>query len=231
MQKTRHRIIKLLKMNGGLTTSELGEILGISATAVRRHLGTLEAQDLVRYSTAQRGMGRPSYIYELTVNAPHVFDQSYAAFAASIIQELTELDAGENLVEVIVPRHKNRHEQYIARTTGETLPDRVASLARLMESEGRMATWQRLNENRFILREHNCPWYRLTEKPDYPCRCEILLLEETLRAKIKRVNHIMNGDVACAYEIVGPVNGKPKGTPIEAPMHRESSFDRAYVYA
>ena len=227
MQKTRQRITTLLKTNGGLTTGELGEMLGISATAVRRHLASLEAQDLVRHSRVQRGMGRPSYVYELTANAPHVFGQSYAAFAASIIQELIELDADTELDQVCIPRQKNRHQQYIARTTGETLTDRVASLARLMESEGRMSTWQKLNESHFILREHNCPWHRLTEKLDYPCRCEINLLEETLRAKVERVNHILDGDVSCAYEIVGPINGKP----IEAPRLREASFESPFVCA
>ena len=227
MQKTRQRITTLLKKNGGLTTGELGEMLGISATAVRRHLSVLETQDMVRYSTVQRGMGRPSYIYELTANAPHVFDQSYAAFAASIIQDLIELDADTEPDEVFDPRQKKRHQQYLARTTGETLPDRVASLARLMESEGRMATWQKLNEDRFILREHNCAWHRLTAKLDYPCRCEINLLEETLGAKVERVNHIMDGDVSCAYEIVGPINGKQ----VEAPRFRDASFEGASVHA
>jgi predicted ArsR family transcriptional regulator len=224
--KTKQKIIKLLKASGGLTTAELGEMLRISATAVRRHLSTLEKQDLVRYNTDQRGMGRPSYVYRLTAHAPHVFDQSYAAFAASTIQELIELDAETEPDEVFDPRQKKRRQQYIARTTGETLTDRVASLARLMESEGRIATWQKLNENRFILREHNCAWRRLTEKLDYPCRCEINLLKETLKAKVERVNHILDGDVSCAYEIVGPADEIPR----EAPIIRESSLESTFSF-
>jgi predicted ArsR family transcriptional regulator len=208
MQETKRRIIRLLKMNGGLTTGELSGMLGISATAVRRHLETLEAQDLACHKTEQRGMGRPSFIYELTDSATGVFPQSYAAFVTSVLQDLVELDGDKKPNELFNRRQERRHRQYTTLTQGETLIDRVASLARLMESEGRMTTWQQLDENRFILREHNCPFHWLAEKLDHPCQCEIFLLREALKAKVKRVNHILKGDVACVYEIEGQVNGK-----------------------
>ena len=99
--------------------------------------------------------------------------------------------------------------------------DRVACLARLMESEGRMATWQQLNEERFILREHNCPFHRFDGDFDYPCRWEKSLLERTLQANVTRLGHIRQGDVACVYEIEGPVDGKliefPERRPVTSP--------------
>jgi predicted ArsR family transcriptional regulator len=221
MQATKQEIIRLLKMNGGLTTSELTDMLGISATAVRRHLNALEAQGLTCHRIEQRGMGRPSFIYDLKANAADAFTQSYVAFATSILQDLVEMEGDKKPEELFNRRQGRRHQQYITLTEGETLSDRVASLARLMESEGRMTTWQQLDENRFILREHNCPFYRLTEKLDYPCRCEISLLRETLKAKVKRVNHILKGDVACVYKIESRGNGKP----IEAEERCPASLD------
>jgi predicted ArsR family transcriptional regulator len=206
MQDTRQRILTLLKMNGGLTTSDLSDMLGISATAVRRHLNTLQAQDLISHRTEQRGMGRPSFIYDLAAGASGVFPQSYAAFAASILQDLVDLDGVEKLDELFNQRQKSRRQQYLSRIEGETLSDRVASLARLLESEGRMTTWQQLDEGHFILREHNCPILKIAEKFDHPCRCEIALFREILKAKIKRIGHIPDGDIACVYEIEAPNN-------------------------
>jgi predicted ArsR family transcriptional regulator len=207
MQTTRKKIIRLLKRNGGLTTDELSRTLGISTTAVRRHLRTLEIEEMVGHRTEQRGMGRPSYVYEVTDNAPEVFAQSYSTFAKSIIEELADLDGIKRPAEWFDQRQEKRQRQYITLTKGSTLSDRVTSLARLMESEGRITTWQQLNENQFILREHNCPLQRLARKFDHPCRCEISLLKKTLKAQVKRVNHILNGDVACVYLIEGPENG------------------------
>ena len=203
MQDTKQRILSLLKMNGGLTTTDLSEMLNISATAVRRHLNTLEAQTLVSHRSEQRGMGRPSFIYELTTSASNVFPQTYAAFATNILQDLLELDGADKLEELFQRRQERRRKQYVSRTTGKTLTDRVASVAQLLEGEGRMATWEQVDGSRFILREHNCPILKVAKKFDHPCRCEIDLLEEILRAKVKRVNHIPEGDIACVYEIEG----------------------------
>ena len=100
MQDTKQKILTLLKINGGLTTSNLGDMLDISATAVRRHLNTLEAQSLIAHRTEQRGMGRPSFIYELTAGASEVFPQSYATFATNILEDLIELEGTEKLDEL-----------------------------------------------------------------------------------------------------------------------------------
>jgi predicted ArsR family transcriptional regulator len=201
MQDTKQRILTLLKMNGGLTTGDLSEMLEISATAVRRHLNTLEAQNLVTHRTEQRGMGRPSFIYELAAGASNVFPQSYAAFATDILRDLLELDGTEKLDELFNRRQEKRREQYVSRTSGETLGDRVASLARLLEGEGRMTTWEQLGQGHFLLREHNCPILSVAMQFDQPCRCEIDLLRDSLQAKVKRVGHIPEGDIACVYEI------------------------------
>ena len=108
------------------------------------------------------------------------------------------------------------------------LYDRVACLARLMESEGRIATWQQLDENRFILREHNCPFHRLNGRFDHPCRREVSLLERTLQADVQRVNHIMQGDVACVYRIECSGNGnrcaKKDGVP---PQNGRNASEKA----
>ncbi len=223
MQSAKRKIMDLLRMNGGMTTSELSGLLGISATAVRRHLNALEVQGLVCHRAVQKGMGRPSFVYALTVGASGVFRQDYATFAASILQELTELGNNVKLDDLFDRRQKRRRQQYVNLTKGETLNDRVASLARLMDNEGRMTTWQQLGENRFVLREHSCPFRWSRGKFDHPCRYTVSLLQQTLKAKVRRVSHIFQGDVACAYEIVGPSNRKPRLIPRDVAIVQEST--------
>jgi predicted ArsR family transcriptional regulator len=208
MQTTRQRIIQLLGRNSGLTTGELGDMLNISSTAVRRHLSALEAQRTVFHKVEQRGMGRPSYVYKMADSAPEVFPQSYTAFANSVLQKLSELEEEKTPEELFNALQEKRQRQYITKTKGETLSDRVASLARLMEREGRMTTWQQVEGERFVLREHNCPFHRLNGSSEYFCRCELALLQTTLQAEVQRVSHILAGDVACAFVIQGHSNGK-----------------------
>jgi predicted ArsR family transcriptional regulator len=208
MQATRQKIIQLLRRRSGLTTGDLSDMLKISATAVRRHLSTLEAQGTVFHRVEQRGMGRPSYVYRLADGTPEVFPQSYTAFAASVVQKLAELDGGKTAEELINALQEKRQRQYITKTRGETLSDRVACLAQLMEKEGRMNTWQRLDDEQFVLREHNCPFHRLNGSSEFFCRGELALLRKTLQAEVKRVSHILEGDVACAFVIQGRSNGR-----------------------
>jgi predicted ArsR family transcriptional regulator len=203
MQDTKQRILTLLKINGGLTTSNLGDMLDISATAVRRHLNTLEAQGLITHRTEQRGMGRPSFVYELTAGASQVFPQSYATFATNILEDLIELEGTEKLDEIFSQRQEKRRQRLVAQMSGDSLSERVASLARILEAEGRMTTWEQLSDTKFLLREHNCPILRVAERFEQPCDCEISLFRELLQADIERIAHIPDGDIACVYEING----------------------------
>jgi len=203
MQDTKQKILTLLKINGGLTTSHLGDTLDISATAVRRHLNTLEAQGLIAHRTEQRGMGRPSFIYELTAGASEVFPQSYATFATNILEDLIELEGTEKLDELFCQRLEKRRQRLVAQMSGDSLSERVASLAQILEAEGRMTTWEQLSDQKFLLREHNCPILKVAERFEQPCDCEISLFRELLQADIERIAHIPDGDIACVYEING----------------------------
>ena len=63
LQPTRRKILLALKKSGGMTATELSELLGMTSMGVRRHLTTLERDGLVMYDSQQRGLGRPSYLY------------------------------------------------------------------------------------------------------------------------------------------------------------------------
>ena len=43
LQPTRRKILLALKKSGGMTATELSELLGMTSMGVRRHLTTLEA--------------------------------------------------------------------------------------------------------------------------------------------------------------------------------------------
>lgn len=203
MQHTKQQIVNLLRRNGGLTAADLSAALGISTTAVRRHLDNLEARSVIVHRLEQRGLGRPSHIYHTSDRSTRGFDQSFAAFAQDLIQELHTLDGEQSPDALFDLRHTPRRRQYVKLTEGETLAERVASLAQLMDAEGRLATWQQLDLNHFVLRQHNCPFRQLDTKYGQPCQCELALLREALDANVQQISRIRNGGVACAFKIVG----------------------------
>jgi predicted ArsR family transcriptional regulator len=203
MQDNRQRILDLLEINGGHTTDELGDNLNISATAVRRHLSFLMEQDVIYRRKDPRGVGRPCFVYELKNGASHGYYAQAGVFARSLFEDLLELADEEEANELFCLRQDKRYQQYVTQNAGETLSERVAWFAQLLEHEGRLTTWQKLEEGCYILREHNCPYRELAEKLNQPCRYEMALLGDMLRADIQRESHIIDGDVACVYRIVG----------------------------
>jgi predicted ArsR family transcriptional regulator len=203
MQDNKQRILDLLEINGGRTTDELSDNLDISATAVRRHLSFLMARDVIYRRKEQRGVGRPCYVYELKNGASHGCFSRAGVFARSLFEDLLELADEEEANEAFRLGEANRYQQYVTQNTGETLRERIAWLAQLLEHEGRLTTWQQLGEGCYILREHNCPYRELAEKLNQPCRFEMALLGDMLKADIQRQSHIIDGDVACVYRIAG----------------------------
>jgi predicted ArsR family transcriptional regulator len=211
----RKRILTLLEASNGLTASELGEKLNTSATAIRRHMKVLEEQHLVAHEKEQRGVGRPSYVYRLDSAVPSLAIQSYDAFVQSILEEADRVDCQADLYELFRERQARRYETHINQNSGETLQERVAVLARLLEWDGRLTSWQQVDDGRYILRQHNCPLQQIARGFRPACRCELHMFREILQTEIQRLDHIVDGGVACVYEIVErPVNARNDSTPV-----------------
>ena len=63
LQPTRRKILLALKKSGGMTATELSDLLGMTSMGIRRHLTTLERDGLVMYDSQQRGLGPVSYTH------------------------------------------------------------------------------------------------------------------------------------------------------------------------
>ena len=66
MSAAKDRILHLLKTRGPQGSPELAQRLGVTAMAVRQHLGGLAGDGLVDYRDEASGVGRPRRIWELT---------------------------------------------------------------------------------------------------------------------------------------------------------------------
>src|SRR5215217_1863545 len=73
---TRGQVAMLLR-HGDRTVEELAQELGLTDNAVRAHLATLERDGLVRQGGLRRGLGKPSYTYDLTPESERLFPKAY----------------------------------------------------------------------------------------------------------------------------------------------------------
>jgi iron-sulfur cluster biosynthesis transcriptional regulator SufR len=201
MPVTRRRILNLLKEKGELTADELAELLGISAVAVRRHLMKLERDQLVIYEEVQRGMGRPSFVYQLGEAATSFFPRRYDELAITVLETIEDLYGREAIDAVFRMRSEHILEKYRAKVNGTTLDARLDQLTRLREADGYMSTWKMDENGIFVLREANCPIVHVAEGCCTACDYDLNLLTNLLEAKVVRTSHLASGDDACSYEV------------------------------
>ncbi|OGF54211.1 MAG: hypothetical protein A2Z21_06245 [Candidatus Fraserbacteria bacterium RBG_16_55_9] len=200
MLGTRRRILQLLKVKGPLTADELSQELRMTSMGARGHLTALERDGLIEHHTQQRGMGRPSYVYSLTDQGDEIFPRTYPQLASSLLDALRALGGEEAIDRMFEKRTEWVEAQYRARMADKTLEERVKELARIRTEEGYMADWEVLDQDTFVLREHNCSICQIARQCAQACSFELELFRRVLEdAEVSREKHMIQGDLMCAY--------------------------------
>lgn len=201
MPLTRRRILTLLKEKGELTADELADLLDISSVAVRRHLTKLESDQLVAYQEVQRGMGRPSFVYQLGEAAASFFPRRYEELATTVLETIRELYGAEAIDAVFQMRSEQLIADYRRKVNGKTLDARLDQLTQLREADGYMSTWEIGSDGAYVLREANCPIIHVAEGCGSACTYDQTMLGKLLNAEVIRISHLINGDGACTYQV------------------------------
>ncbi|HET8628222.1 MAG TPA: ArsR family transcriptional regulator [Thermomicrobiales bacterium] len=84
---TRGRIVLLVR-GAARTVDELTVLLGVTRTAVREHLATLERDGWVQRAGVRRGDGKPAQLYALTPEAAELFPRGYAPVLHGLLDAL-----------------------------------------------------------------------------------------------------------------------------------------------
>lgn len=199
---TREYILQLLKTKGELSTKDLTEELGITVMAVRRHIQSLERDNLITSKTIRQSMGRPTAVYSLTKHAEGFFPRKYHALTLELLDELTE-SFGDSSIEQLFEGRKNKMvKKYDTSMQGKELADRVSTLATIQNENGYMVEWEQINDEEFLLKEHNCPIEQVASKYQHACQCELQLFKSLLGdAAVERTECLAKGGQRCTYSI------------------------------
>lgn len=202
---TRRRIVDELKRRGPMSATDLGGLLGVTATAIRQHLDSLEGNGLVERTEAMPtgGRGRPGSRWKLTELARELFPDRHADLTVELIAAIREA-VGDDGLSAVVERRTERQRQAYAAVVGEgdSLADRVQELADQRTSEGYMAEVIDDTDG-LLLVEHHCPICDAAEACQGLCAGELDLFRSVLgdNVDIERVEHLLSGDSRCAYRV------------------------------
>ncbi|GGA32577.1 transcriptional regulator [Paenibacillus physcomitrellae] len=198
---TREYLLHLLKTRGPLTAKEMAAELGITEMAVRRHLGTLERDELIEPRLQRQTMGRPTSVYALTEHADGLFPKTYHKVALDLLGELAE-EAGEDMVSRLFERRKLKlMRNYEPKMSGEDLRGKVRLLADMQNEGGYMAECEELDNGQFVLKEYNCPIFQVANVYNQACSCELDLFQSLLGTDVQRTECLAKGGSCCTYVI------------------------------
>jgi predicted ArsR family transcriptional regulator len=233
----RDGVTAALLREGPATAAVLASRLGISTTAVRRHLDALEVEGLVESSprppygpTPRRGRGRPARVFTLTAAGRQTFPDTYDQLAVSAVEFLLER-LGPDAVNAFA---QARAEQ-LAADLRSRLGDPVAAdtEAPVCEEERLVAVAGALTELGFAasvapaptglqLCQHHCPVAHVAERFPQLCEAETEALAGVLGHHVQRLATMAHGDAVCTTVI--PL-ARPATSPaslIDPPTHATS---------
>lgn len=207
----RDRVAASLLNEGPATASLLATRLGISATAVRRHLDSLVADNLVQASDRPpygpqpaRGRGRPARTFALTAEGRSLFPAEYDALASDALA-FVEAVGGPDAVTAFADSRGAALETRLRGLLGE-------SWQNASETEQVLAFSAALGQLGFATSvdpapagvqvcQHHCPVAHVAGQYPQLCEAETEAFARLLGRHVQRLATIAHGDGVCTTVI------------------------------
>ncbi len=206
---TRHRVTALLLEHGPQTATELAGRLGVSPTAVRRHLDALVATGRVEERHAPgtpRGRGRPARLFHLTDAGRSTFPHAYDDLALTALRFVAAQggpDAVRAVAEAQLAGLEQRCSAAVEAVTGAPV-DRAQALAGALTAEGYAASASAISGGGQLC-QHHCPVAHVAAEFPQLCEVETAVIGRLVGTHVQRLATIAHGDGVCTTHIPGPV--------------------------
>jgi predicted ArsR family transcriptional regulator len=189
---TRERVLALLLELGPSTAATLGERLGLTQAAIRRHLDALLEDGAVTTREPRRRVvtrGRPAKLYALTDAGHAAGPSTYDSLAASALRFMSE-EQRQAFADARVAELKERWADVATAT------DKPAALAAAMSVDGYAAgiSEQGLGVQ---LCQHHCPVQHVAAEFPQLCDAETAAISTLLGVHVQRLATIAHGDGVC----------------------------------
>ena len=197
-----------IKRSGGSTVDGLATALGLARMTVRQHLAVLERDGMVVSREERRRTGRPHFLFTLSDRGQELFPKRYDRLADLALQEVAFLDAED--IAGLNPEQKKRlllskmaervYLQHQTRVQGKSLPERVATVTKILEEEGGLAEW-RVEAQQYEIVDYNCVYRRVVNSHDDLCQWHLTLLSRLLGHDVECTQFQSRGAECCRFVV------------------------------
>ncbi|RSN70868.1 transcriptional regulator [Actinomadura sp. WAC 06369] len=204
---TRARVARLILEHGPVTASALGERVGLTPAAIRRHLDALLAEGMIEVRRARpqtrRGRGRPAKWFAITDAGRSAFVHAYDDLATSALRFLAET-AGAHAVAEFARRQIADLERRYRPVVQEAPPhQRVRTLAEALSGDGYAAAAAKAPQpgGGEQLCQHHCPVSHVAAEFPQLCEAETEAFSRLLGTPVQRLATIAHGDGICTTHV------------------------------
>jgi predicted ArsR family transcriptional regulator len=198
---TRKTIITILRTEGPMSAGDLASRIGITEMAIRRHIATLERDNLIFPTTIRQPMGRPAKVYQLTEEADELFPKNYHSLMLDILEDIVRVDGKEKIKRIFDQREERLASQLSELLAGKTLEEKVQALAELQNNKGYLAKWNRKEDGSYEIVEYNCPIAQVSKVYPETCACETNVFRRALGTDVTREQCLAEGGGCCVFKI------------------------------
>lgn len=233
-ESTRDRVLQAVLSHGPVSAARVGELLGLTAAAVRRHLDALSEEGAVEVKlvAGNRGAGRPSRRYVVSHAGQSRLGNDYLEVAGQALAHLAQVAGPEAVRHVARERFADVEDRY-RRAIGTTasLQERTAALARVLDAEGFHASVRMVGQPETAgkhpslraaqICQGHCPLQELAA--DYPefCEEETELFARLLGVDVRRLATLPTGGHVCTTHV--PLGRFPGRAPAGEADHQTVS--------
>jgi predicted ArsR family transcriptional regulator len=203
----RDAVAASLVTEGPATAAMLGRRLGISGTAVRRHLDALVADGLVASTerppygrSPVRRRGRPARTFVITDAGRSQFRSEYDTLAAQALAFLAST-AGDDAVAAFAQARASQLEQALRDLLGDDwqqqpVERKLEGLAQALSELGFSASTEPARAGTQMC-QHHCPVSHVAQQYPQLCEAETEAFARLLGHHVQRLATIAHGDGVC----------------------------------
>lgn len=213
---TRGRLLRDISALGPITTSALVERLGLTETAVRRHVDNLHLEGLIEEHqgpTTRRGRGRPAKSWVVSARGHASLRSDYDDLAGEAVRFLAT-HAGPAAVRAFAEQRADdlvsRCAPHVPAIESSTIAQRTEALVGALNREGFAATARPVGApdapsvlSGVQLCQGHCPVQHVAaEFPEF-CDAETEAISELLGVHVQRLATLAHGGHACTTFVPG----------------------------
>jgi len=216
--RTRDRVLRVVSQEGPVSIPSLVHRLGLTETAVRRHVENLAAEGLVEAGRAggPRRRGRPARAWVLTDRGHRALASDYDHLAGEALRFLRDT-AGVDAVQAFAERRVAALEQRVAdrvAAAGDSPEERAEALVEALNHDGYAASARPVGDDGPLagvqLCQGHCPVQHVASEFPELCEAETEAFGRLLGVHVQRLATLAHGDHVCTTFVPTPTERKAR---------------------